>query len=50
MLDDRGSIPGRGSDESFSLRHRVHTGSGPHSDSYPMGTMGSFSGVEAAGA
>jgi hypothetical protein len=24
-LDDRGSIPGRGNDEIFSLRHRVQT-------------------------
>jgi hypothetical protein len=37
-LDGRSSIPGRGKDESFSLRHRVLTASGAHPASYPMGT------------
>jgi len=27
---------------NFSLHHRVQTGSGTHSASYPMGTKGSF--------
>jgi hypothetical protein len=27
---------------SFSLRHRVQTGSGAHPSSYPMGNRGSF--------
>jgi hypothetical protein len=35
---------------NFSLRHRVQTGSGAHSTSYPMGTRGSFPGGKAAGA
>jgi hypothetical protein len=34
---------------NFSLRHRVQTGSGVHSASYPMGTRGSFPGGKAAG-
>jgi hypothetical protein len=34
----------------FFLLHVVHTGSGAHPDSYPMGTGGSFSGGKAAGA
>jgi hypothetical protein len=29
---------------NFSLHHRVQNGSGAHPASYPMGTMGSFSG------
>jgi hypothetical protein len=33
----------------FSVRHRVHTGSGAHPASYPMGTEGSYSGSIAAG-
>jgi hypothetical protein len=41
-LADRGSIPGRGSEGSFSFRHRVQNGSGAHPASYPMGTRGSF--------
>jgi hypothetical protein len=32
-----------------SLNHRVNTGSGAHPASNPMGTMGFFPGVEAAG-
>jgi hypothetical protein len=35
---------------NFSLHHRVQTGSGAHSASYPMGTNGSFPGSKAAGA
>jgi hypothetical protein len=33
---------------NFSLHHRVQTGSGAHSTSYPMGTWGSFPGGKAA--
>jgi hypothetical protein len=50
-LDDRGSrvrFPaGAG---SFSLHHRVQSGSGAHPASYPVGTKGSFPGDGAAGA
>jgi hypothetical protein len=42
-LDDRGSIPGRGYDEIFSLRHRVQ-------DTYPMRTGSFYPGDKAAGA
>jgi hypothetical protein len=35
---------------SFSLRHRIQTGSGAHPASYPVGTGGSFPGDKAAGA
>jgi hypothetical protein len=35
---------------NFSLHHRVQNGSLAHPASYPMGTMGSFSGGKAAGA
>jgi len=35
---------------NFSLHHRVKTGSGAHSDSYPMGTRGSFPEGKAGGA
>jgi hypothetical protein len=35
---------------NFSLHHRVHTGSGAHPVSYPMGTKGSFPGDKEAGA
>jgi hypothetical protein len=31
---------------NFSLRHRLHTGSGAHPASFPMGTGRSFSGVK----
>jgi hypothetical protein len=34
---------------NFSLRHRVHAGSGAHPTSYPMGKMGSFPGGKATG-
>jgi len=34
------------SDDMFSLRHRVQTGSGAHQASYPMGTLGSYPGGE----
>jgi hypothetical protein len=50
-LDDRDSrvrFPARAG--SFSLHHRVQTGSGAHPASYPMGTRGSFPGGKAAGA
>jgi hypothetical protein len=49
-LDDRGSgirfLTWAG---NFSLLHRVQTGSGAHTASYPMGTGGTFPGVKAAG-
>jgi len=35
---------------NFSLYHRVHTDSGPHPASYPVGTGISFPGGKAAGA
>jgi hypothetical protein len=44
-MDDRGSIPGKGNYEIFSLRHRVQTGSGAHPASYPMGTGGNAAGT-----
>jgi hypothetical protein len=34
---------------NFSLRHRVQTGSGADSASYPVGTKGSFPGVKRPG-
>jgi hypothetical protein len=34
--------------ENFSTHHRVHTGSGTHPASYPMGTEGSFPGGKAS--
>jgi hypothetical protein len=49
-LDDRGSIPDRGDDENFSLRHRVLSGSGTQLASHRTGTEGSYSGGKAAGA
>jgi hypothetical protein len=49
-LDDRGSrvrFPaGAG---NSSLHHRVQTGSGAHPASYPMGTGGSFPGINGRG-
>jgi hypothetical protein len=50
-LDDWGSrvrFPAEAG--NFSLHHRARNGSGTHPTSYPMGTRGSFSGGEAAGA
>jgi hypothetical protein len=41
-LDGRVSIPSRGK----VFLHCVHTGSGTHTDSYPMGTGGSSLGVK----
>jgi hypothetical protein len=41
------SLQGAG---NFSLRLSVQISSGPHPASYPMGTVGSFPGVNAAGA
>jgi len=38
-LDDLGSIPGRGTDGSFSPRHRVHTSSGAQLTYYLMSTV-----------
>jgi hypothetical protein len=49
-LHERGSLHCKGSDETFSLRHRVQTSSGARPASYPMANMGSFSGGKAAGA
>jgi len=46
MLDERGSIHGRGNEGT--PHHRVHTGSGVHKASYPMYTKGSFLGGKAA--
>jgi hypothetical protein len=46
-FDDRGSIPEGGNDGNLSLRHRVQTGSGTHSASYPMGTGSSYPGGKA---
>jgi hypothetical protein len=40
VLDDRGLIPGRGKDVSFSIRHRFQTGSGTHPASYLLGAVG----------
>jgi hypothetical protein len=34
---------------NFSLHHRVQTGSGAHTASYPVGTTGSFAGVKRPG-
>jgi hypothetical protein len=39
-VNERGSIPGRGSDGLFSLLHRVHTDSAAHLACYPMNTGG----------
>jgi hypothetical protein len=48
-LEDRCSIPGRGNDGIFSLRHRVQTCSGYNIASYPMCIGGSFPGGKTAG-
>jgi hypothetical protein len=34
---------------NFSVHHHVHSGSGAHPASYPVGTRGSFPGGEVAG-
>jgi len=47
-LDDQGSIPGRGI-RIYSPRHRVQTGSGSRTASYPMGTGGFLPGVKRQG-
>jgi len=49
-LDDRGSNPGKGNDENFSLRHCVYTCPAAHGASYPVSTGGSYLGYKAAGA
>jgi hypothetical protein len=41
-LDDQRSIPGRGGEGIFSLRHRVQTGSEAHPDSCLVCTDASF--------
>jgi hypothetical protein len=43
-LDEWGSIPGRGREGIFSLRHRIQTGYGAHPASYPMDTAGKAAG------
>jgi hypothetical protein len=49
-LDDRNSgIQVPAGDGNFFLLHRVQTGFGAHSASYPKGTGGSFPGGKAAG-
>jgi hypothetical protein len=48
-LDNRGFDSRRGAG-NFSFLHRVHTGSGTHPTSYPMGNGGSFTGGKATGA
>jgi hypothetical protein len=50
-LDDRGSgVRFTAGAENFSLRHRVHTGSGAHPASHPTVIGGSFPWGKAAGA
>jgi len=44
-MDDWSSIPGRGNDGIFSLRHLIQTGSGAYPTSHPMDI-----GVKVAGA
>jgi hypothetical protein len=46
-MDDRVSIPGRGNDGIFLLRHLFQTCFGARQVSYPMGTWGSFRGGKA---
>jgi hypothetical protein len=48
-LDDQGVRVPAGAG-SFFLHYHIHACFGPHSASYRMGTMGSFSGDKAAGA
>jgi hypothetical protein len=48
-MHDRGSVPSGGNEGILSVRHLVHSGSGSHPASYPMGTGGFFSGGKAAG-
>jgi len=42
---NRGSIPRRGGEGLLSPRHRVQTGCGTHSASYPVGAVRSFPGA-----
>jgi hypothetical protein len=49
-LDNWSSNPCGGNGGTFSLRHRVHTGSEAHPAFYTMGTAGSCPGGKAAGA
>jgi len=49
-LDDQGFFLGRDIEGIFSLRHRVQTGSGTHSASYPMGNGCSYPRKKATGA
>jgi hypothetical protein len=49
-LDDWGVEVESRKDQEFSRLQSVHTGSGAHPTSYPMGTGGSFPGGKAAGA
>jgi hypothetical protein len=49
-VDDRGSgVRFLARAGNFSLHHRVQKGSGAHPASYPMGTRGSFPGVNRTG-
>jgi hypothetical protein len=50
VLDDLGSIHGRGKDGIDSLYHRVQTDPRAHPASYPMGKGGSFPRGKLAGA
>jgi hypothetical protein len=45
-LDDWGSVPGTGTDENFSLRHRVQTRYGARPVSFPVNNGGSYPGRE----
>jgi len=47
-LDDHGSIPGRGSEGTFSPRRGVQTGSGAHPAFCPVGTASLNAGGKAA--
>jgi len=44
VLDDWGSVPGRGIDGIFSLHHHVQTASGAYPASYPISNGGCFLG------
>jgi len=43
--DERGSIPGRGNNGTFSLRHSLQTGSGAHPAPCLMGIVGKAAGA-----
>jgi hypothetical protein len=48
-MEDLVSISIRENEGSFSPRHHIQTGSGAHSDFYPVDTGGSFPAGKAAG-